>query len=178
MNNMSLKEKAAIAVIGTVLLYALAVVLWFTSQEAAWKKASKTYKGACETYEKECKLIGERQKWNDAYEEEKSQMPTFAFGKTTDTTWLQKMDELAGKHHIFISQRQGGKEVEKGDVLELPIEVRNWEGALKSLVEFMHELENTSEGMFDVGYINFKPSSKKGYLKGSFTLTCAYMRED
>ena len=163
---------------GTVLLYGLAVVLWFTSQESAWTKAARTYKSARDTYEKESRLIGERQKWNDAYEDEKSQMPTFAFGKTTDTTWLQKMDELAEKHHIFISQRQGGAEVEKGDVLELPIEVRNWEGALVSLVEFLHELENTSDGMFDVGNINFKPSSKKGYLRGSFTLTCAYMRED
>ncbi len=177
MNN-SLKEKAVLAIIGTVLLYALAVVLWFVSQEAAWTKASKTYKRACETYEKECRLIAEKQKWNDAYEEEKSQMPTFEFGKTTDTTWLQKMDELAEKHHISISQRQGGAEIEKGDVLELPIEVRNWEGALESLVKFLHELENTSDGMFDVGYLSFKPSSKKGYLKGSFTLTCAYMRED
>ncbi len=127
---------------------------------------------------KALKLIGERQKWNDAYEDEKSQMPTFAFGKSTDTTWLQKMDELAEKHHISILQRQPGKEVEKGDVLELQIEVRNWEGALESLVKFMHELENTAEGMFDVGYLNFKPSSKKGYMKGSFTLTCAYMREE
>ncbi len=178
MNNMSLKEKAVLAVVGMVALYALAAILWFTSQEAAWKKAAKGYEKACDTYAKERKLIGEKQKWNDAYEEEKSQMPTFAFGKTTDTTWLQKMDELAEKHHISISQRQGLKEVEKGDVLELPIEVRNWEGALESLVKFMHELENTSEGMFDIGNLNFKPSSKKGYLRGSFTLTCAYMRED
>ena len=178
MNNMSLREKAVMASVGMLALYALAAILWFTSQEAAWKKAAKGYEKARETYAKERRLIGERQKWNDAYEEEKSQMPTFAFGKTTDTTWLQKMDELAEKHHISISQRQGGKEVEKGDVLELPIEVRNWEGALESLVRFMHELENTSEGMFDIGNLNFKPSSKKGYLRGSFTLTCAYMRED
>ena len=178
MSNASLKEKAVLAVVGVVLMYGLAVVLWFTSQEAAWKKAAKTYKSARDTYDKECRLISERQKWNDAYEEEKAQMPTFEFGKTTDTTWLQKMDELAEKHHISISQRQGGKEVEKGDVLELPIEVRNWEGALESLVKFMHEIENTSEGMFDIGSLNFKPSAKKGYLKGSFTLTCAYMRED
>ena len=112
MNNMSLREKAVLAVIGTVLLYGLAVVLWFTSQESAWTKAARTYKSARDTYEKESRLIGERQKWNDAYEDEKSQMPTFAFGKTTDTTWLQKMDELAEKHHIFISQRQSGAEVE------------------------------------------------------------------
>ena len=140
----------------------------------SWRHIKETlkYTGA------ERKLIRARQKWNDAYEEEKAQMPTFAFGKATDTTWLQKLDELAEKHHISISQRQPGKEVEKGDVLELQIEVRNWEGALESLVKFMHELENTSEGMFDVGYLNFKPSSKKGYMRGSFTLTCAYMRED
>ncbi len=178
MNGKSLRERALVAVIGVVMLYAVAVILWFVSQEAAWKRAAKAYDKAKKTYESERRLIGERQKWNDAYEDEKSQMPTFAFGKSTDTTWLQKMDELAEKHHISILQRQPGKEVEKGDVLELQIEVRNWEGALESLVKFMHELENTAEGMFDVGYLNFKPSSKKGYMKGSFTLTCAYMREE
>ena len=178
MNNKSLREKAVLAVLGVVALYAFAVVLWFMSQEDAWKKAAKAYDKAKKTYEFERKLIGERQKWNDAYEEEKSQMPTFAFGKATDTTWLQKLDELAEKHYISISQRQPGKESQKDDVLELVIEVKNWEGALESLVKFMHELENTSEGMFDVGYLSFKPSSKKGYMRGSFTLTCAYMRED
>ena len=178
MNNKSLREKAVIAVVVVLALYAMAVVLWFVSQQDAWQRAAKVYAGAKKTYESERKLISERQKWNDAYEEEKAQMPTFAFGKATDTTWLQKLDELAEKHHISISQRQPGKEIEKGDVLELQIEVRNWEGALESLVRFMHELENTTEGMFDVGYLNFKPSSKKGYMKGSFTLTCAYMRED
>ena len=178
MNNKSLREKAVIAVVVVLALYAMAVVLWFVSQQDAWKRASKVYAGAKKTYESERKLIGERQKWNEAYEEEKSQMPTFAFGKATDTTWLQKLDELAEKHHISISQRQPGKESQKDDVLELVIEVKNWEGALESLVKFMHELENTSEGMFDVGYLNFKPSSKKGYMRGSFTLTCAYMREE
>ncbi len=178
MNNMSLKEKAVLAVVGVVLLYAIAVVLWFTSQEAAWAKSAKMYKSARDKYAKECKLIAEKQKWSDAYEDEKARMPTFAFGKTTDTTWLQKMDELAEKHHISISQRQSGTEVERGDVLELPIDVRNWEGALESLVKFLHELENTSEGMFYMGSLSFKPSSKKGYLRGSFTLTCAYMREN
>lgn len=177
MNNLSLKEKAVLAMLGMVALYAFAVILWFMSQEAAWKKAAKAYDRAKATYQSECKLIGEKAKWNQAYEDEKAQMPTFEFGKATDTTWLQKLDELAEKHHISIIQRQNGKEIEKGDVLELPIEVKSWEGALEPLVRFMHELENTSDGMFDIGAINFKPSTKKGYLKGSFTLTCAYMRE-
>ena len=173
----SLKEKAVMAMLVVVLLYAGAVVLWFVSAESAWKKAAKRYDDAKKTYLKEEKLIGEKRKWTEAYDTEKAAMPMFAVGKTTDTTWLSKMDELALKNKIQISQRQGGKENSEGDVLELPIVVNSWEGSLEALVKFMHELENTSEGMFDVRAINFKPSSKKGYLRGSFTLTCAYMRE-
>lgn len=177
MGGMSLKEKAVLAVLAMLALYAVAAVLWFVRQEAAWAKAAKLYDRARDTYERECKLISEKRKWNEAYESEKSQMPTFEAGKATDTTWLAKMDELAAKYHLSISQRQGGKETEEGEVLELPIEVKNWEGSLESLVKFMYELENGSEGMFDIRSLNFKPSAKKGYLKGSFTLTCAYMRE-
>ena len=173
----SLREKALMAVVVVVLLYAGAVAYWFLAAEKSWTKAARDYAKAKETFAKEEKLIGEKRKWTDAYEEEKAAMPTFEVGKTTDTTWLSKMDELARKHRIQISQRQGGKEVSEGDVLELPIDVQSWEGSLEALVKFMHELENTSEGMFDVRAINFKPSAKKGYLKGRFTLTCAYMRE-
>jgi len=173
----SLREKAVMATLGVIVLYAVAVGMWFLSAESAWKKASKGYDKAKENYQKEVKLIGERQKWTDAYETEKAAMPTFEAGKATDTTWRRKLDELAAKHHIAIASAQTGKETEAGDVLELPIEVKSWEGCLESLVRLMHELENTTEGMFDVTQISFKPSSKKGYLRGSFTLNCAYMRE-
>ena len=177
MNTMSLREKAVLAVLGMILLYFLAAALWFVSQQDAWRKAARSYAQARKTYMDECKLIAERQKWNQAYEDEKALMPTFETGKATDTTWQRKMEEIAQKNHISISQRQVGKEVEAGDVYELPIEVKSWEGALESLVKFLHELENTDEGMFDVRMINMRPSSKRGYLKGSLTVTCAYMRE-
>ena len=172
-----LREKAVMATLGVVVLYAIAVGVWFFSAEGAWKKAAKGYAKAKDTYQKEVKLIGEKRKWTDAYEAEKAQMPTFEAGKATDTTWRRKLDEIAEKHHFLIASAQTGKEVEAGDVLELPIDVKSWEGCLESLVKLMHELENTSEGMFDITQISFRPSSKKGYLKGSFTLNCAYMRE-
>lgn len=178
----SLREKALLAVLGVVLLYVAAAVLWFTTQETAWKKASRAYTNAKDRYAKECALIREKRQWEEAYESEKSRMPLFEDGKATDTTWLSMMDALATKHHIFVAQRQGGKETEAGDVLELEVDVKNWEGALESLVKFMYELENPDEqdekirGMFDIKSLNFRGSPKKGYLKGAFTLTCAYMR--
>ena len=165
------------AMIGVIALYAFAVILWFVSAESSWKKAAKAYDRAKKTYQNEVKLIGEKRKWTDAYETEKAAMPTFESGKATDTTWRRKLDEIAAKNRIVISSAQTGKEVEAGDVLELPIDVKSWEGCLESLVKFMHELENTDDGMFDITQLNFKPSSKKGYLRGSFTLNCAYMRE-
>ena len=173
----TLREKAIMAMLGVIALYAFAVILWFVSAESSWKKAAKAYDKAKKTYQSEVKLIGEKQKWTEAYENEKATMPTFEAGKATDTTWRRKLDEIAAKHMIVISSAQTGKETEAGDVLELPIEVKSWEGCLEALVKFMHDLENADYGMFDITQLNFKPSSKKGYLRGSFTLNCAYMRE-
>ena len=177
MSEMSLKEKAVAATVGVIALYALAAGVWFGHSESAWKKAAKSYDRAVSEYRKESKLIAESDRWDEEYEAEKAAMPTFAVGKATDTTWMEKMDEMAARNKLQIVQRQGGEEIEADDVLELPIEVKSWEGSLEALVKFMHELENTDEGMFAITQISLKPSSKKGYLRGSFTLNCAYMRE-
>jgi hypothetical protein len=175
--NSALKEKALLSTLAMVLLYAAAVATWFLYSESEWKKSSQRYEKAKSAYEKERMLIAERGKWASAYEEEKANMPMFETGKATDTTWLKKMDDIALKHRVLIGSRQPGKEIEAEEVMELPIEVKSWEGSLEALVKFLHELENSDQGMFDIKSLNFRPSSKKGYLRGSFTLTCAYMRE-
>lgn len=174
----SLREKAAMAVVGVIVLYAIAVGLWFTNAESAWKKARKTYEREAQRYEKEEKLISQKRKWNELYEAEKAAMPMFELGKATDTTWLRKVEEIARTNLVLITQIDSGDEVEAGDVLELPIVVKSFEGSLEALVKFMYALESSTEGMFDVSDMSLKPSSKKGYLKGSISLTCAYMREE
>lgn len=177
MSGMGMKERAALATLGVIVAFALVVGSWFFHFESAWKKSRKSYEDAKAKYERECALIVQKPKLVDEYEAEKKNMPIFAADKATDTTWRRKVDALAEKHHIVISSAQAGKEIEAGDVLELPIDIRTWEASLQSLVQFMHELENTSEGMFDIKALSMKPSNKKGYLKGSMSLTCAYMRE-
>lgn len=177
MNAMSLKQKAVFAVLAVVGLYAVAALAWFLSAESAWKKAARRYEQAKATYLKEERLIADKAKWDAAYEAEKAAMPTFAAGKATDTTWLQKMGEIATRNRIQISQRGTQKEkLEIDDVTVLPIDA-SWEGSLEALVKFLHELENTDAGLFDIAELRFRPSAKKGYLRGDFTLNCAYMRE-
>jgi len=179
MNALGLKQKALVAVFAVVALYALAVILWFTSQESAWRKARKNYETAKAKYVAETRMIAQKAKWSDDYETEKKAMPLFSGDQATDTRWLSVVDEIARTNHVWISQRENGKEVQAGDVYELEVTARGWEGALESLVKFLHEIENTEQGMFDVKTLNLKPNAaKKGYLKGSFTVSCAYMREE
>ena len=177
MSEVSLKQKAVFATLAVVALYVGAVLFWFLSAESAWKKAARRYEQAKATYLKEERLIAEKAKWDEAYEAEKANMPTFASGKATDTTWLQKTGEIAAKSLVQISQRGTQKEkMEIDDVTVLPIDA-TWEGSLEAIVKFMYDLENSGEGLFDVAELNFKPSQKKGYLRGTFTVNCAYMRE-
>lgn len=181
--NAGLREKAVLASLVMAVLYVIAVLVWFlkmdiTKPQGEWFKARSRYRSACNQYRSENKLIAEKRDWEEAYETERAAMPTFKGMVSTDTTWLEKIGEVAKKNHIDISNRNAGKEIVVDDVQEQQVTC-NWEGSLESLVKFMHELENTDEGMFDFNSLSFKPnSSKKGYLKGTFIITCAYMREE
>ena len=178
MSEISLKQKAVLASLAVAALYVGAVLFWFLSAESAWKKSARKYEQAKATYQKECRLIAERDRIDEDYEKEKAAMPTFAAGKSTDTTWLQKTGEIAAKNLVQISQRGTQKEkMEIDDVTVLPIDA-SWEASLEAIVKFMYELENSGEGLFDVAELNFKPSQRRGYLRGSFTVNCAYMRDE
>lgn len=178
MNNMSLKEKAVLAVLGIVLLYALAAFLWFTRQGEAWTKSRRQYFKAREDYAKECELISKKQYWNGRYASEKAQMPTFEQGRTTETKWFRMLGDMAERHNIRAPNRKAQDKVEQqDDVFEKKIDITRCEGSFESIVRFVHELENTDQGMFDVSYLNIKPNAKTGYHTATFTVTCAYMED-
>lgn len=176
-SNLSRRDRMIAAVGGVVVMYALAVCVWFMSQEQAWRVASKKYAAAVKKTNSEKRLISQRGKWYDAYEEEREKMPVFSEeAKDVDTHWLSRMDAIAQANNVGISQRQAGQQVVAGDVYEQPIDVKRWEATITSLVKFMHALEAEKEAMFDIREISIKPSSHKGFLSGNFKLACAYMR--
>lgn len=177
MNNASLKQKALLAMVFVIALYAVAAGMWFLSSESAWKRAAKNYQSAKSTYARECALIERKNELAEEYEAKRSAMPMFEDGKATDTTWLKRVEEVAKRNLVLIGQYEAKQEIEDGEVRKLPIEVRNFEGSLEALVKFLYEIENSDDTMFSVSQLSFRPSSKKGYLKGNFTLNCAYMRE-
>ena len=177
MSGRSQREKTVMAVVGVVVLYALAVAAWFFYADEAWHKARRRYDDAAKTCVKEKRLIGEKAKWEEAYETEKAQMPTFDEGRSTDTAWFRKLEEIAQRNLVQLGQHHASEEVDVDDVKELPIVVTGCEASLEALVKFMHELENGDDGMFSFSQLRVKPSRKPGYMSVDFTLHCAYMRD-
>ncbi len=123
-------------------------------------------------------MIAARDAWEGRYDAVKDRMPVFSRTDQVSTYWLSIMDAAADEHGLKIIQRSQRDETLVAGVCELPIEVRSWEGTLESLVRFIHALE--SEGaMLEIRELRVSPiRERQGYLKGSFLLSCAYMRAD
>ena len=175
----NLKDKAVMAMLGVIALYAFAVLLWFVSAADSWKRAAQTYARTCKQFAKEEALIAQKDELADEYEEKKSRMVTFEAGKDADITWRRKIDALRDKHHVVYSKLSPGKEIKAEEVQELPVDVSNLECCLESLVHLMYDVENTEDGTFAITRLEFKTNPRKpGYLRGNMTLNCAYMREE
>lgn len=174
MSTVSSREKNMLFITVVIVLYAVAA-LSFKKQMAGWKAAEKVYATAQKKLAEENALIAARDEWTARYEQVRDLMPVFPYDKDVDTHWLNIMDSTATKNGVAIARRQTNKEAEVGDVYELPIDCKDWEGSLESLVKFLFDL-NQAGAMLDVRQLYVRPSSKPGYLKGTFTLYCAYMR--
>lgn len=119
-------------------------------------------------------LIASEAKIRRDLDELRTLLPQQPADRTTDTYWLSVMDRIASDNGLKILKRQVGKEEQVGDIYELPMEAREWEGTLDALVHFLFELQG--EGvMLDVASLWIKPKSPL-LLKGSFTLKSAYTK--
>ena len=119
-------------------------------------------------------LISQRDRWAGHLDELSRLLPQFPPDKKMDIHWLSVMDSAANSRGLRITKRQVGEEQQQGDVYELAIECREWEGTLDGMVRFLADLQ--SEGaMLDVRQLLVKPKPEGG-LRGRFTLYCAYTR--
>jgi hypothetical protein len=175
MSAVSSKEKNMLLITVVLVLYAGAA-LSYKKQVANWKAAQRVCATAEKKLQEEKDLIAARDEWSERYEKMRDLMPIFPEGMDVDTHWLSIMDATATKHELAIARRVPGKEVVVGDVYELPIDCKDWEGSLEALVKFLFDLTTQEKAMLDMRQLFIRPSNRPGYLKGTFTLYSAYMR--
>lgn len=176
MSTVTSREKNMLLIAVVALLYA-AAALSYKKQMTNWKAAERIYRSAQKKVQEERALIAARDEWNARYAQMRDLMPVFPYEQDVDTYWLNVMDAAASRNGLMIARRQANKEVEVGDVYELPIECKDWEGTLEALVKFLYDLHKEG-AMLDVRQLFIRPANRPGYLKGTFTLYCAYMRGD
>ncbi len=176
MSTVTSREKNMLMVAVVAVLYA-AAALSYKKQVATWKASERIYRSAQKKVQEERALIAARDDWRARYEQMRDLMPVFPYEQDVDTHWLNVMDAAASRNGLMIARRQANKEVEVGDVYELPIECKDWEGTLEALVRFLYDLHREG-AMLDVRQLFIRTANRPGYLKGTFTLYCAYMRGD
>lgn len=176
MSTISSKEKNLLLIVGVVILYGVAA-LSYKPQMVNLNIAKRSFEREEKKLRDERDLIANRAQWNERYETMRSMMPPFPYEKDVVTYWLSLMDTAASKQGLTISRRQANKEVEVGDVYELPLDCKDWEGTLEQLVKFLYEIDQQG-AMLDMRQLYIRPATKPGFLKGTFTLYCAYMRGD
>ena len=172
----SISDKSKLFMLMALILCGIAMFLYKPQMEKV-ERARKQYESARNKYQTEGQLIKDRKIWEAKYEKSASLMPVFPADQAVDTHWLGVMDSLAVSNHLEIAKRQVGKEIQVGDVFEFPVDCKDWEATLKSTVDFLWAL-NAAGAMLDVRQLYIRPiNNKPGYLRGQFTLNCAYMRE-
>jgi hypothetical protein len=153
--------------------------IWYPKAKKEWTAKKAEWQRQEMRLQRERAVIDLRPEIEARYAELRDRMPIFPAGKSVDTHWLPIMDNSARANNVNIAQRAIGSEENLGDVTELTLECRDWEGRLDSLVWFLYDLETREDAMMDVRALTIKPSAKKpGILQGAFTLNCAYMRQD
>ena len=176
MSAISSKEKNMLLVGLIVVLYGIAAVC-YKAQMPNWKSTQRVYQSAEKKLKDERALIAARETWKGEYETMRGFMPVFPYEKDMQTHWLRLMEDTARVEGLSINRRQAApKEIEVGDVCELPIDCKDWEGDLDSLVNFLYQLGTLEGSMLDMRQLYIKPTNKAGVLKGTFTLYSAYMR--
>jgi hypothetical protein len=175
MSTLSFKEKNLLLILGVIILYGIAA-LSYKPAMTSLKLAKRSFQREETKLKEERALIAARSDWVQRYETMRTMMPPFPYEKDVVTYWLSLMDTAASKQGLTIANRQADKEKEVGDVYELPINCNNWEGSLEQLVKFLYDLDQKG-AMLDMRQISIRPAQNKpGILRGSFSLSCAYMR--
>ncbi len=189
----SRQNRMIIAIVVVVVLYAFAVLLWFTGRGIAWKNARKGYEKELETLKSEKSLIKQRVIWVTRAEEARQRMPHVGTDEKVEKTaarWERVIERLAGEYHVDMGRRLKAQPFEKKDqkkddenpdgVLEMPVEVIYENTSLRRLVEFLYAVNTAKDAMMDVREleINVKDKKNVGALRGKIVLTCAYLKDD
>jgi hypothetical protein len=170
---LSQRETIMAVVTCTVVLFGVTAIM-AKSRIDEWKDLLSKQADIEMQIDRNQRLIDSKGVWQKKLSELQKALPEYPVDKKMDVYWMSIMDEVASRHGVKILKRQVGEEKVVGDVYELPIEVKEWEGSLNAIVHFLFDLQSQG-AMLDIRQLQMKPKSGE-ILRGYFSLYCAYSK--
>ena len=158
---------------GAVVLFGITFVL-LSSKVDYWQQLNVNEKKILNVIKQDMKMVEQKEKWDKQFIDLKDMLPQYPRDKKVGVFWVSIMNQLAAKHGVKILKHKEGQEKQHGEVYELPIMCREWEGNLDSVVHFLFDLQSKG-AMLDIRFLRIRPRGKD-VLKGEFSLYCAYTR--
>jgi hypothetical protein len=172
---MKLAPRESILGIGLLLaiLFGFTIIL-LKPKVQEWKEIRQQSRVLEAVLDKERKLLAGSKDWESQFAELRKMLPAFSADKKMDGHWLATMEQLASGRGLSVLKRQANEEKQNGEVFELVLEGKEWEGTLEALIGFLFDLQNQGATM-DVRQLLVRPK-ERNILKGRFSVNCAYTR--
>lgn len=171
---LSQRELVLAMATGSIILFGMSAILAKPKIDE-WSDVEKKQADLALQIKKNRETIASRPTWQKKLADLQKSLPEYPADKKLDVQWMSVMDQLASKHGVKILKRQAGEEKLVGDVYELPIECKEWEGNLGSIVHFLFDLQNQG-AMLDIRQLQLKPKTGD-LMRGYFSLYCAYAKQ-
>lgn len=107
----------------------------------------------------------------------RGQLPRHSKDARVTADLLKMIEKTARDCNLVLLKREPDEERSLGDIYEVSIKC-TWEGNLEALVRFLYTIQ-TQGAILDIRFLTVSPKSGEAdMLKGSFTVDCAYSREN
>ncbi len=163
----------------TTLVVLLAGTYWLAGPKIAeWKEIDKKMAGLASGMQVTQHLIEQRPTWEMRLTDLRKDLPRHTVSKEVTAELLKNLEQTARQHGLSLLRREPGQEENMGDNLyEVAIHC-TWEGDLKALVHFLYAIQMQGV-ILDIRQLTVTPlQGENEKLKGSFTVDCAYSRQD
>lgn len=154
------------------------LTFWFV--EPRWERfsyMSRQIEVAQRKMERDRQLIDSRDQWDDRMQGLRRSLTKYPRQRDLTAEYLKLIERLAKENNLTLVQRRPDREKTQGGLYELSINC-TWEGDLDALVRFLYTLDQQDVTMNVEELSVSTVPGKKEQLRGSFTLICAYTRDD
>jgi len=121
--------------------------------------------------------ISRRGEYEERLADFRGQLPKHTPDARVTADLLRMIEKTARDCNLVLLKREPEDERSLGEIYEVSIKC-TWEGTLEALVRFLYTIQSQG-AILDIRFLTVSPKSGEvEILRGSFTVDCAYSREE